>query len=87
MEKTLVKRGPGLNIHCKQKRSQRPRGTEGNFPAVITWYGYLSGVQVHPGAINPFQLTHMAGLIRGLRPASERRRYFVTTSLIGWAQA
>ena len=26
-------------------------------------------------------------LILGLCPASERRRYFVTTSLIGWAQA
>ena len=28
----------------------------------------------------------LAGLILGLRPANERRRYFVTTSLIGWAQ-
>ena len=27
------------------------------------------------------------GLILGLRPANERCRYFVTTSLIGWAQA
>ena len=27
------------------------------------------------------------GLILGLRPANERGRYFVTTSLIGWAQA
>ena len=27
-----------------------------------------------------------AGRIPGLRPANERRRYFVTTSLIGWAQ-
>ena len=27
------------------------------------------------------------GLILGLRSANERRRYFVTTSLIGWAQA
>ena len=27
-----------------------------------------------------------AGLILGLRLASERRRYFVTTSLIGWVQ-
>ena len=27
------------------------------------------------------------GLILGLRPASARRRYFVTTSLIGWAKA
>ena len=26
-------------------------------------------------------------LILGLHPANERRRYFVTTSLIGWAQA
>ena len=26
------------------------------------------------------------GLILGLHPANERRRYFVTTSLIGWAQ-
>ena len=28
-----------------------------------------------------------SGLILGLCPANERRRYFVTTSLIGWAQA
>ena len=27
-----------------------------------------------------------SGLILGLRPANERRRYFVTTSVIGWAQ-
>ena len=27
-----------------------------------------------------------AGLILGLRPANEGRRYFVTTSLIAWAQ-
>ena len=33
----------------------------------------------------PRQMT--AGLILGLRPANERRRYFVTTSLTGWAQA
>ena len=34
-------------------------------------------------------LTHVTytGLIPGLRTANERRRYFVTTSLIGWAQA
>ena len=29
---------------------------------------------------------YISGLILGLRPAKERRRYFVTTSLIGWAQ-
>ena len=33
-------------------------------------------------------LMHMdAGLILGLCPANERRRYLVTTSLIGWVQA
>ena len=31
--------------------------------------------------------TAYTGLILGLRPANERRRYFVTASLIGWAQA
>ena len=29
----------------------------------------------------------ISGLILGLRPANERRRYFVMTSLIGWVQA
>ena len=29
----------------------------------------------------------IAGLIQGLPPANERQRYFVTTSLTGWAQA
>ena len=29
---------------------------------------------------------HYSGLILGLHPANERRRYKVTPSLIGWAQ-
>ena len=33
------------------------------------------------------QGSSITGLILGLHPANERRRYFVTTSLIGWAQA
>ena len=32
------------------------------------------------------QLDNKPRLNLGLRPANERRRYFVTTSLIGWAQ-
>ena len=36
-------------------------------------------------------ITHLfvpvSGVIPGVRPANERRRYFVTTSLIGWVQA
>ena len=31
--------------------------------------------------------SHITGLILGLRLVNERRRYFVTTSLIGWPQA
>ena len=37
------------------------------------------------GIIGTTQLS--PGLILGLRPANERRHYFVTPSLIGWAQA
>ena len=34
----------------------------------------------------PSYLAHTAGMILGLRPANERRRYFVKTSLIGWGK-
>ena len=34
-----------------------------------------------------FTVFPKTGLILGLRPANERRCYFVTTSLTGWAQA
>ena len=33
------------------------------------------------------KLSSYLGLILGLRPADERRRHFVTTSLIGWTQS
>ena len=39
-----------------------------------------------PEPMRPGSLAH-TGLILGLHPANERRRYFVMTSLIGWAQA
>ena len=41
---------------------------------IIIWLSYMS-------------MIYGAGLILGLRQANERRRYFVTASLIGWAQA
>ena len=34
-----------------------------------------------------FQVDFISGLILSLHPANERRRYFITISLIGWAQA
>ena len=44
------------------------------------WYSpYISVLGVSCDVI-----TEYTGLILGLRPANERRRYFVTTSLIGW---
>ena len=43
----------------------------------------ISGMNI----LNDLTQHTLAGLILGLRPANERRRYFVTTSLIGWAQA
>ena len=36
--------------------------------------------------MQPQQMGYNAGRILGLRPANERRRYFVTTFLIGWLQ-
>ena len=36
---------------------------------------------------NDRKCKYISELILGLHPANERRRYFVTTSLIGWAQA
>ena len=47
--------------------------------AVIAWY---KGKRLKVGP----SWGYNAGLILGLRPANERRCYFVTTSLIGWAQ-
>ena len=38
-------------------------------------------VKFHPPPPPP------TGLILGLRPANEKRRYFVTTFLIGWAHS
>ena len=37
--------------------------------------------------IDTQMMNNIPGLILGLRPVNERRRYFVTTSLIGWAHA
>ena len=44
----------------------------------------LSLCRILPMSI--FRSSHSSGLILGLRPANVRRRYFVTTSLIGWEQ-
>ena len=47
----------------------------------------MDGPYLH-NSRHPFQYKdHLStGLTLRLRPANERRRYFVTTSLIGWAQ-
>ena len=41
----------------------------------------------HPTQAYSSMIYSISGLILGLRPANEKWRYFVTTSLIGWVQA
>ena len=48
-------------------------------PASLTVHGHYLGIMGLNHAM-------IAGLILGLRPANERQRYIVMTSLIGWAQ-
>ena len=48
----------------------------------LFWALYLS-----LGIRETHSYVYISGPILGLRPANERRRYFVTTSLIGWVQA
>ena len=48
----------------------------------LIFYAIIVALLSKPDAIKQ----SMAGLILGLRLANERRCYFVTTSLIGWAQ-
>ena len=50
-------------------------------PSPDTW----TNVDLSPATSHGIQ--EISGPILGLRPANERRRYCVTTSLIGWAQA
>ena len=41
---------------------------------------------MQPASLKNMDIVWDTGLILGLRPANERRRYKVTPSLIGWAQ-
>ena len=51
---------------------------------LFNWYDLWHSVHVH---VKWQKAILHTWLIRGLRPANERRRYFVTTSLTGWVQA
>ena len=53
--------------------------------AELWYFFYLRLILIQALLSNYDRLT--AKLILGLHPANERRCYFVTTSLIGWAQA
>ena len=54
-------------------------------PVLARWHVYIY-TETPPGHCEIYVFVG-SGLILGLRPANERRDYFVTTSLIGWAQA
>ena len=85
-----------INCRTCYKNCFTPNDHEGNFLIsmeclrnVTTWkmeysYKYCLDISLHYTAV--LCGIGIAGLVLGLRPANERRRYFVTTSLIGWAQ-
>ena len=56
----------------------------------IPLYAHLKGWGDAAGATTSFWKRDyndfITGVILGLRPANERRRYFVMTSLVGWVQ-
>ena len=53
---------------------------------ILTLFGRWDIIRYHNRTTNYTNNQLIAGLIIGLRPANERRRYFVTTSLVDWAQ-
>ena len=50
-----------------------------------TVYIYIQFWNVAKQELQGWELVKFTGMILSWRPANERRRYFVTTSLIGWA--
>ena len=62
----------------------------GNELEMSAWLQLTQHTRLHQsivGVSEPITTWPLVGLILGLRPANERRRYLVTTSLIGKAQA
>ena len=55
--------------------------------SVLSFHTYTSPLMAPVNVRLFWKLQDYSGLILSLRPANERRRYFVTTSLIGWEQA
>ena len=51
--------------------------------AILSWPQSVNGRVASPHT----QMRNISGLILGLRPANERRRYFVTTPIIGCVKA
>ena len=54
---------------------------------VSWWQDIVLRSSYTPVTCYSISLSLWTGLILGFRPANERRRYFVTASLIGWAQS
>ena len=56
-------------------------------PLITITAGIINEWRTENGRGDWQDVTSFAGQILGLCPSNERRRYFETTSLIGWAQA
>ena len=55
--------------------------------ALVQRQPHATGVRPGTKPSGTIALAEISGMILGLRPANERRCYFVTTFLIGWVQA
>ena len=81
------------NNPIKHRKPWKPNKTFSSYIIQIADMQHTICIQVEelnktffiPYSNNKCHVPH-SGLILGLRPANERRRYKVTPSLIGWAQ-
>ena len=86
--------GAYIKVNCiSTEFTAKKHGGEKGVPFRVQVETYLDEEDMAPRLlhcascqIKVFKVCGIAALIQGLRPANERRRYFVTTSLIGWAQ-
>ena len=85
-------------IDICQANVWRTNSEKGGYPHAVSEAGKWKKVSsfmfmLYLFCTNPFSWafamlpTHIPGLILGLRPANERRRYKLTPFLIGWVQS
>ena len=82
-KKTLKLRVTGLCAGKSSETCEFPAQMASNAENVSVWWRHRDKLFVD--GVHPHLLPHI-GLIQGLRPANERRRYTITSYLVGWVQ-